>query len=116
MILEYAKAIGNVKETCRDFGVASLDVQRPLASRGTDCLCRWRAERADIEYVRILHLAASTLESRVERALVELLAGGKSFDYAQVKAVAAPALRVVPHVAIPAPDLAAYDRLLGGAR
>ena len=82
--------------------------------RAYDRLCRWRAERADIEYVRILHLAAGTLESRVERALVQLLADGKPFDYAEVKAVAEPAPRVVPHVAIPAPDLAAYDRLLGG--
>ena len=37
--------------------------------RAYDALCKWRGDRADIEYVRILHLAASTMESRVDRAL-----------------------------------------------
>ena len=27
-----------------------------------DALKRWRGERADVEYVRILHLAATTME------------------------------------------------------
>lgn len=81
-----------------------------------DRLRQWHAERSDIEYVRILHLAASTLESRVERALADLLGDGGPFDYARVRAVAEPAERPVPHVAIPAPDLGHYDRLLGGIR
>ena len=38
-----------------------------------------------MEYVRILHLAASTLEARVERALSQLLLTGRSFDYATVQ-------------------------------
>jgi len=72
----------------------------------------------DVEYVRILHLAASTLESRVEAALEGLLASGARFDYAAVKALAAPEERTVPDVHIPAPNPAAYDSLLaaGGAR
>jgi hypothetical protein len=84
--------------------------------RAYDRLFVWRAGRADIEYVRILHLAASTLETRVERALAELLDDGRPFDYARVKALAEPDQRPVPQVAIPAPDLGHYDRLLGGAR
>jgi len=84
--------------------------------RAYDQLRRWRGERADIEYVRILHLAASTLETRVERSLAELLAGGESFDYAAVKALAHPEAAEVPVVSIPEPDLAEYDRFLGGAR
>ena len=84
--------------------------------RAYDRLRGWRGERADIEYVRILHLAAGTLEARVERALAELLAGGESFDYAAVKALAHPEAAEVPTVSIPEPDLTAYDRLLGGAR
>ena len=79
-----------------------------------DRLRQWRGERADVEYVRILHLAAGTLESQVEQALITLLATGKPFDYAAVKAEAQPEQRPVPLVAIPAPDLASYDRMLGG--
>jgi transposase len=79
-----------------------------------DHLRQWRGERADVEYLRILHLAAGTLESQVEQALVTLLAAGKPFDYVAVKAEAQPEQRPVPHIAIPAPDLASYDRMLGG--
>jgi hypothetical protein len=82
--------------------------------RAYDALLAHRGERADVEYVRILHLAASTMESRVERALSELLDGGEPLDYAKVKALTAPEPKVVPTVRIAAPDLAIYDRLLGG--
>jgi hypothetical protein len=85
--------------------------------RAYDALHDWRGERADIEYVRVLHLAASTMESAVERALGELLERGDPFDYAAVKAIAAPAEAIVPEIAISEPDLGAYDALLaGGAR
>lgn len=73
----------------------------------------WRGDRADIEYVRVLHLAASTLESAVEQALRELLAAGDPFDYVEVKRRAAPEPASVPTVRIAEPDLAAYDGLLG---
>jgi len=82
--------------------------------RAYDALRNSRGDRADVEYVRILHLAASTLESDVEAALVRLLDEGAPFDYAHVRDLAAPAPSVVPQVSIPAPDLAAYDRLLAG--
>jgi len=84
--------------------------------RAYDALSRWRGERADIEYVRILHLAASTIESQVERALTELLERGESFDYARVRQLASPEPIAVPQVTLPQPDLGAYDRLLKGAR
>jgi hypothetical protein len=83
--------------------------------RAYDALVGFRGERADVEYVRILHLAASTLEGPVERALSELLAAGKPFDYVAVKEIAEPEPIVVPAVRIPSPDLGAYDVLLGGA-
>ena len=41
-----------------------------------DALKRWRGERADVEYVRILHLAATTMESTVDSALALLLEAG----------------------------------------
>jgi hypothetical protein len=83
--------------------------------RAYDALVDARGERADIEYVRILHLAASTFESRVEAALETLLNQHRRFDYADVKAIAAPEQPTVPDVRIPRPDPAAYDVLLLGA-
>jgi hypothetical protein len=83
--------------------------------RAYDALVDARGERADIEYVRILHLAASTFESRVEAALETLLNQRRRFDYADVKAIAAPEQPTVPDVRIPRPDPAAYDALLLGA-
>jgi hypothetical protein len=80
--------------------------------RAYDALVDARGERADIKYVRILHLAASTLESRVEAALEVLLTRGTRFDYAEVKAIAAPEQTPVPDVRIPKPNPADYDVLL----
>lgn len=82
--------------------------------RAYDSLCKSRGDRADVEYVRILHLAASTMEITVERRLSELLDRAQPFDYADVKA-AAPDRLAVPEIAIGAPDLGAYDALLVGA-
>jgi len=83
--------------------------------RAYDALRRWRGERADVEYVRILHLAASTMEAAVERVLVALLEGGQPFDYIAVKQAAAPEASPVPTLSVPsAPDLRVYDRLLAG--
>ena len=83
-----------------------------------DALCGWRGERADVEYVRILHLAATTMESEVDRALGRLLESGLSFDYAMVRRLSAPAPPPVPDLKLSGTvDLGAYDRLLvGGAR
>jgi hypothetical protein len=75
-----------------------------------------RGERADIEYVRVLHLAASTMEATVERALVALLDEGAPFDYLDVKDRAVPHESSVPDVQIGKPDLGQYDALLEGVR
>lgn len=84
--------------------------------RAYDALKGWHGERTDIEYVRVLHLAASTLESSVEQALTSLLSTGERFDYAALKGLLQPRPSTVPDIHIPEPDLAAYDRLLRGAR
>jgi hypothetical protein len=81
--------------------------------RAYDALRRW-TERAEVEYVRILHLAASTMESRVEAALSELLERGETFDYVKVKDLASPRPSLVPKVSIGEVDLTQYDRMLGG--
>ena len=82
--------------------------------RAYDALRQARGERADVEYVRILHLAASTMQARVEEVLEQLLAGGERPDFVAVKALAAPEPSTLHEVHIPSPDLAVYDRLLAG--
>ena len=82
--------------------------------RAYDALRDARGDRADVEYVRILHLAASTSERSVEAALIAVLERGTPFDYAAVKTLAHPDEPVIPLVAIGEPDLASYDALLGG--
>src|SRR5436305_13010672 len=52
-----------------------------------DALRARRGDRADVEYVRVLHLAASTGEHAVEQALSGLLERGEAFDYVAVKAL-----------------------------
>ena len=79
-----------------------------------DALVGWRGERADIEYVRILHLAASTMQGPVERALEQLLGCGERFDYAAVKTLAAPEPILVPKVTIGSVNLTRLDVLIGG--
>jgi hypothetical protein len=83
-----------------------------------DALSKWRGERADVEYVRILHLAATTMESEVDHTLAVLLKEGKPFDYLMVRDLSAPATPQVPQLTtLGAPDLRLYDALLvGGAR
>ena len=55
-----------------------------------DALKQWRGERSDVEYVRILHLEATTMEATVDSALSLLLETGESFDYAVVRELAEP--------------------------
>ena len=80
--------------------------------RAYDALRARRGDRADVEYVRALHLAASTGERAVEQALVTLLERGEAFDYAAVKALAQPVEPAVPVIHIGVPDLSRYDALL----
>lgn len=80
--------------------------------RSYDALCASRGSRADVEYVRILHLAASTSEADVARALDLLLEQGVAFDFITVKALAQPRTSEIPHVEIGVPDLGAYDDLI----
>ena len=80
-----------------------------------DALKRWRGERTDVEYVRILHLAATTMESTVDSALALLLEAGEPFDYAIVKELANPTPPRAPILSLSGmPDLRVYDSLLAG--
>jgi hypothetical protein len=87
----------------------------PAFREAYDALVRFKGERADIDYVRTLHLAASTMESTVEAALLLLLDRRVRFDYAAVRELAEPVHPQVPELATPeVPDLGVYDALLVG--
>jgi len=78
-----------------------------------DALCAGLNRRkADVEYLRILHLAAKTMESSVEGALDSLLAEGKLPLVDLVKGIAAPQDPEVPVLAPPKVDLLSYDEHL----
>ena len=79
--------------------------------RAYDALLDRLGSAADVEYVRILHLAASTSEAAVEAALNALIESEQLRDYAQVRAAAAPEPVEVPSCAIEPPDLSAYDAI-----
>ncbi|MCP4964610.1 MAG: IS21 family transposase [bacterium] len=82
--------------------------------RGYDRLREGRVERAaDSEYLRILHLAASTMESEVETALELLLEEEGVPLYDRVRSLLGQAKPEVPEMASPQVDLAVYDGLLG---
>jgi hypothetical protein len=79
-----------------------------------DALCRAHDERrANLEYLRILHLAASTTESEVEAALELVLEEGTLTGMEQIKALLnASAHFEPPMIMAPAVDLSSYDALL----
>jgi hypothetical protein len=69
--------------------------------------------KGDVEYLRILHLAASLLEADVEAALEHLFAEGKPISADHVKAIVAKPTRVeLPVFEAPPIDLFGYDALL----
>jgi hypothetical protein len=71
--------------------------------------------RADLEYLRILHLAASTLEADVQAALERLLAERRPITLDAVKAITSGATRhEIPDLEPATVDLASYDELLAG--
>jgi hypothetical protein len=69
--------------------------------------------RADIEYLRVLHLAASTMECEVEAALRRLLARGDVPLSERVKKLVVRQQPEIPDMEALVPDLKAYDILIG---
>jgi hypothetical protein len=71
--------------------------------------------KGDVEYLRILHLAASTIEADVEEALTALLSSGAAVTADATKActrAAAGAAPAVPALQVAPVDLTVYDALL----
>lgn len=80
-----------------------------------DALCTHQPARADREYVRLLHLAASTSEGDVEAALTLVLEQHLAPTFDRVRdLVRDPAPLVVPELTLPVLDFAPYDGLLTG--
>jgi hypothetical protein len=81
--------------------------------RAYDALLEHTPSRADVEYVRVLHLAASTSEHDVEAALSLFLETQAAPTFDSVRAlVREPAPPAVPQLTTPLLDLSTYDTLL----
>jgi hypothetical protein len=83
--------------------------------RTYDALVTEGTDQADLQYVRILHLAASDGEEAVRAVLADLLTRGTLPIYELVRAeIRGPRTAYgIPPLDITAPDLSIYDRLLG---
>lgn len=68
--------------------------------------------RGDLEYLRILHLAAATLEADVESALHSALEQGGSIRFDEIRDAVQPVSAELPEMAEFEVDLTAFDGLL----
>jgi hypothetical protein len=72
-----------------------------------------RGVRADQQYVRVLHLAATTAEEEVETALSLLLEAQKPPTFAAVRDLVSPlSPACIPQLEVPTLDLTRYDTLI----
>jgi len=82
-----------------------------------DRLLTERPKQADHEYVRVLHLAATTSETEVETALSLLLEVGTLPTADAVRdLICVPRVQAVPQLHMPTLDLASYDQLIPSRR
>lgn len=86
--------------------------------RAYDALRLGRSELdADREYLRLLHLAASTMEAEVEQALVQLLERGETPTKEMVgKLIGERSQEAPPRLEAPVIDLSSFDELLREVR
>jgi hypothetical protein len=80
----------------------------PIFRRAYDTLVESQKPKHDLEYLRILHLAASTSEADVEAALSLILESATSISIDNVRSLIAKTTRVIE-----VPDLARFDVNLG---
>jgi hypothetical protein len=82
-----------------------------------DRLRSTQAKHADHDYVRILHLAATTSEAEVGTALQIVLEAGTSPTFLIVRdLVQGPPTPQFPHIQMPTLDLSSYDQLIPSRR
>lgn len=87
-----------------------------MAFRGAfDALAERLGEKADLAYVRILHLAATTTEAGVEKVLATLVEQGELTGWEDVRDRVRPDVSPVPSCQIPLVDLRTYDLCLEGS-
>lgn len=83
-----------------------------------DALVEWRGERAYVDYVQILHLAARNSQIEVETALELLLDAADRFGFADVETLVKPgraeASAVITAIQPHTPSLQPFDELLSG--
>lgn len=97
----------------RDYRYREALFPRLIFRQAWEQLGQWYAPRkADLIYLRLLHLAARTLESEVVGALEVLVHQGQPWDERDVEALLAPQTPAIPTMEIPAVSLAQYDHLL----
>lgn len=85
--------------------------------RAYDQLCKEMAKRADGQYVRLLHLSASTSEAEVETALQLLLEAKQTPTAEAVRSlVQGSACHPIPQLSAPVLTLDAYDHLIPSRR
>jgi hypothetical protein len=84
--------------------------------RAWEQLNRWRSpRRADLTYLRILRLAAQTMESEVANALERLLTTPGPWDETDVERLLQPEPIPIPELTCGKVELQQYDRLLSEA-
>ncbi len=82
-----------------------------------DRLLSERGLRADQQYVRVLHLAATTSEADVETALTLLLEAQKVPTFVAVRDLVTPlSSATIPQLEVPVLDLTLYDTLIASRR
>ena len=85
----------------------------PVFRRAYDVLVEALAERrGELEYLRVLHLAAASFEHEVASAVERLLGQGHLPTFAEVRALAPERKPAVPQLTPLVVDLASYDELL----
>jgi hypothetical protein len=85
---------------------------RVVFRRAYDALFARFGERGDGEYLKVLHLAATTREGDVAAALELLLSSGLVPELSAVRGLVVDEPPAVPDVRVRTPDLASYDTLL----
>ena len=68
--------------------------------------------RADLEYLRLLHLAATTTETAVAAALEATFEAGRPLQVTSIKEAVAPTTPKIPELDVPSVNLSDYDSLL----
>ena len=87
----------------------------PTFRRAYDAIVDARPTSAgDLEYLRILHLAAATMEAEVERALETLLEQDSTPSVEAARQLIGVGDIEVPQLQLPAINLRSYDALIGG--